>query len=199
MRTIGITGGVGAGKTTVLDFLKENTACEIIFADDLAKELCKKGEICYFPLVNLLSEDVLDATGEIDRKKMADMIFSDDGLRKFVNYIIHPAVKEYILNRIAFLKENGDIDFLFVEAALLIEDGYKEILDEIWYIYADEGVRAKRLKETRGYSDIKIKEIMKSQLSHEEFLNNTDFMIDNSEGDRYKESIKERLALYERK
>ena len=198
MKTIGITGGVGSGKSAILSFLSENYNCEVILADNLAKDLCKKGEVCYEPLKNLLSESVLDSFKEIDRQKMAKMIFDDDDLRLKVNGIIHPAVKEYILNRIRTLKIQGDKDFLFLEAALLIEDGYQDILDEIWYIYADRNVRIERLKESRGYSLEKILNIMDSQLGEDEFKKNTDFTIDNS-GDLCESlnRVKERLSKYE--
>ena len=180
MKIIGITGGVGSGKSLILSFLKDNYNCEIIMADDLAKDLCKKGRMCYKPLIKLLGEDVLDDSGEIDRRVMAQMIFENDDLRSKVNGIIHPGVKKYIRSRIAYLKRSGKKDFLFIEAALLIEDGYKEIVDELWYIYTDEAIRRKRLKESRGYTDAKIDSIMASQLSEEEFRENSDFEIDNS-------------------
>lgn len=180
MKTIGITGGVGAGKSTILDFLSKSLNSRIIMADDLAKDLCKKGECCFAPLVEILGLDVLDESGEIDKKKMAAKIFSDNALLGKVNLIIHPRVKEFIINYIEECKEKELCDFLFIEAALLIEDGYKEIVDELWYIYADEGVRRERLKASRGYSDEKIDSILKSQLSDDDFRRNSDFVIDNS-------------------
>ena len=72
------------------------------------------------------------------------------------------------------------MDFLFIEAALLIEDGYKKIVDELWYIFTKEEVRRERLKASRGYSDEKIDSIIASQLSEAEFRENSDFVIDNS-------------------
>lgn len=180
MKVIGITGGVGSGKSLILNYIKSHYNCEIIMADDLAKDLCKKGELCYKPLVKLLGTDVLDKDGEINKSVMAQKIFSDDNLRIGVNNIIHPGVKKYILKRIAYLRRKRTKDFLFIEAALLIEDGYKDIVDELWYIYTDEAVRRNRLKESRGYSDEKIDSIMASQLSEEEFRLNSDFEIDNS-------------------
>ena len=180
MKVIGITGGVGAGKSTILSILKENTNCIIIMADDLAKSLCLKGERCYEPLIELLGRDVLEDSGEINKSKMADRIFNNPSLLEAVNGIIHPAVKCYIKEQIESEKTNGVYDYFFIEAALLIEDGYKEIVDEMWYIYTSEEVRRKRLKESRGYSDSKIDNILKSQLSDKEFRDNSDFVIDNS-------------------
>lgn len=195
MKVIGITGGVGSGKSLILNYIKSHYNCEIIMADDLAKDLCKKGELCYKPLVKLLGTDVLDKDGEINKSVMAQKIFSDDNLRIGVNNIIHPSVKKYILKRIAYLRRKRTKDFLFIEAALLIEDGYKDIVDELWYIYTDEAVRRNRLKESRGYSDEKIDSIMASQLSEEEFRLNSDFEIDNSGNSEVSFSkIRERLG-----
>lgn len=180
MKVIGITGNVGAGKSTVLSILKENTKCIIIMADDLAKTLCLKGERCYDPLVKLLGESVLLDDGEINKKAMSDMIFANPTLLDCVNSIIHPSVKQYILEQIDYQKNAAMIDYFFIEAALLIEDGYKEIVDEMWYIYTSEEVRRERLKASRGYTDEKIDSILKNQLSDDEFRKNCDFIIDNS-------------------
>lgn len=196
MKVIGITGGVGAGKSSILKFIEDNTNSKIIMADDLAKELCLKGERCYEPLVALLSKEVCGADGEIDRGRMAAMIFADSKLLKRVNEIIHPAVKEYIKEQIALFQADIKVDFFFIEAALLIEDGYKAIVDELWYIYTDKEIRRKRLKESRGYSDAKIDSIFASQLSDEEFRSNSDFVIDNSGTEEESfDQIRKRLRL----
>ena len=180
LRIIGITGGVGSGKTGVLNFLKDNYNCRIIVSDELAKDLCLKGRPCYRPLIKLLGKDVLDGSGEIDRKVMASKIFSDDSLRQGVNDIIHPAVRREIERIADKERRSGKIDFLFIEAALLIECGYGDFVDEMWYVYACESVRRERLKASRGYTDEKCDSIMQSQLSEEEFRRNSDFTIDNS-------------------
>ena len=195
MKVIGITGGVGSGKSLILEYLKDHYNCEIIMADNLAKDLCRKGELCYKPLVKLLGKDTLGPDGEIDRSVMARKIFENDDLRAGVNAIIHPGVKKFILKRIAYLRRQKTHDYLFIEAALLIEDGYKDIVDELWYIYTDEAVRRERLKSSRGYSDQKINDIMASQLSEEEFRANSDFEIDNSGDSEVSFSkIRERLG-----
>ena len=182
MKIIGITGGVGAGKSTVLDIIRNNCSCFVIIADKAAHEVEKKGQKCHEELVELLGGDILGADGEIDKKAMAARIF-DKGNRELlrqVNEIVHPRVKEYILNLIEEHRKMGDVDWLFIEAALLIEDGYKEICDELWYIYADEEIRASRLKASRGYSDEKIRDIMQSQNDDAVFRANCDYVIENN-------------------
>lgn len=181
MKVIGITGGVGAGKSQILSYLKEHTKCRVIMADQVAHELEKPGMICYEKLLALMGKDILAENGEIDKAAFAARIFARKELLAQVNEIVHPAVKEYILQAVAEEMEKGQQDYLFIEAALLIEDGYEEIVDEMWYIHTDEAVRRARLKESRGYTDEKIDSIMREQLSEEEFYRHCPVVIDNSE------------------
>ena len=183
MKVIGITGGVGAGKSTVLNLIKERCSCFILMADEAAHEVKKKGRVCYEELVDLLGMEVLADDGEIDKGRMAQVIFSpgNEGLLKRVNDIIHPRVKEYILKKIDDHRAAGDVDYFFIEAALLIEDGYREICDELWYIYADEKVRAGRLIKTRGYSEERIRGIMDKQNDDALFRKYCDHVIENND------------------
>lgn len=180
MRIIGITGGVGAGKSEILSFIRKNYPSEIYLADEVAHKIKEKGQPCYEQLVELLGRDVLKADGEIDKAKMAAIIFADEKILQRVNEIVHPGVKEYILTKIKEAEEKKNVELFFIEAALLIEAGYETMVDELWYIHADKEIRKKRLRENRGYSSEKIEQIMKSQLSEEEFLKKCDFIIDNS-------------------
>lgn len=180
MKVIGVTGGVGAGKSTVLNYIKSICKCRVIFSDNVANDIKLKGMPCYEPIVELLSEEVLGDDGEIDKAKMAKMIFSDKSLLNKVNDILHPAVNRFIHEQIELERKKNDLDYLFIEAALLIENGYGEVVDEMWYIYADDEVRRQRLKASRGYTDEKISDILKGQLSDEEFRKHADFVIDNS-------------------
>lgn len=181
MKVIGITGGVGAGKTAILSYIREQYNCRIILADEAAHRVKEPGQVCYDRLVALLSDEILNEDGTIHKQKMSNIIFDSPGLLKEVNAIIHPAVKEFILTAIEEERKKLRHDFLFIEAALLIEDGYLEIVDEMWYIYAREEVRRRRLRESRGYSDEKINAIMSKQLSEEEFRKHCRVVIDNSD------------------
>lgn len=180
MRVIGITGGVGAGKTALLGYVKEHYRCRVILADEVAHLVEKPGQRCYDELVKLLGIEILHPDGTIDKRRMAEKIFADSVVLKQVNDIVHPAVKEYILQEIARERRTEEVDFLFVEAALLIEGGYGDILDELWYIYAQPELRRRRLKEGRAYSDEKIDRILKEQLSEEAFRQHCGVVIDNS-------------------
>lgn len=195
MLIIGITGGVGAGKSSVLQYMEDNYKCRVILADDVGNRVKLPGEICYNQLVELLGHGILNEEGIIDRNKMAALIFADKELLAKVNAIIHPAVKSYILEEIRKEKEAQSYDFFFVEAALLIECGYGEHVDELWYIHASEEERRARLKVNRGYSDEKVNQIMNGQLKEEEFRKSCHVVIDNSKGlDETKKQIDEILG-----
>lgn len=180
MIKIGITGGVGCGKSRVLSYLGEHTKSRILLADEVAHLVKEPGTQCYHRLVELLGVQILTEDGSIHREKMAELIFGNEGILKQVNEILHPAVKAYILEAMKVEEEAGKTAVFFLEAALLIEAGYLPWLDELWYIYSDEEVRRKRLRESRNYSEEKILQIMEKQLKEEEFRKYAGVVIDNS-------------------
>ena len=180
MKTIGITGGVGAGKSLVLNYLQNHYNARVYLADDIANDLKLPGQSCYDKIIELLGRNIIDSEGLIDKNKMAEKIFSHKELLDEVNRIIHPAVKEYVLSQIELERKKGEIDYFILEAALLIEEGYDRILDELWYIHADTSVRSRRLKETRNYTRDKIDHIMDSQLSETEFRKHCKVVISNN-------------------
>lgn len=114
MRTIGITGGVGSGKTAVLAYIKEHYNCQVLLADELAHKVREPGGSCYEVLTELLGKEVLAPDGKFDRRKMAEKIFGQTELLKQVNGIIHPMVRKEILLEIDRQKKEEKIDFLFV-------------------------------------------------------------------------------------
>lgn len=179
MYFIGITGGIGAGKSEVLNYIRAHYNCEIYLADEVAHLVKQPGTPAYRELLGLLGPDVLGADGQIDKNAMAGKIFASSGLLEQVNGIIHPAVKNFLMERLEKAKMAADAEFFFVEAALLIEGGYLALVDEMWYIYADETVRRERLRRARGYEEEKISRIMSKQLTEEAFRKNCDFVIDN--------------------
>ena len=189
MITIGVTGGVGAGKSEILRYLDNNYSCRILMSDNAAKELEAPGGVLYEPLVRLLEEadagegtsgPLLLENGEIDKKEMAARIFSDPQLLAKINELVHPAVNEYIREEIEREKKNGEKEFFILESALLIENRYDRILDSMWYIYCEESVRGARRKASRGYSDEKIRSIRMSQVSEDVFRSHCDTVIDNT-------------------
>ena len=178
-KIIGVTGGVGCGKTAVLQALAESLPCLILYADDIAKELEEPGMPCYAPLLHALGEEgLLAEDGRIDRAEMARRIFADPSLLQEINAIVHPAVRRYVEEEIAAAKEE-EIPYVFLEAALLIEAGYLDLLDALWVVTAPREVRVQRLMASRGYSEEKCQAIMASQLQEEDFRRYADAVLDN--------------------
>ena len=180
MRLIGITGGVGAGKSTILEYIKAHYRCRVYLADQVAHAVKEPGQPCYEALVELLGREVLEENGQIHKGRMAERIFRDENLLEQVNALVHPAVRAYLLEKVREAREEGWAELFFIEAALLIECGYRDIVDEMWYVHAGEDLRSGRLRESRGYSPEMIGQIMGSQLTEEGFRAGSDFVIDNS-------------------
>lgn len=196
MRTIGVTGGVGAGKSTVLNMLEEMTSCIVIRTDEVAKETTVPGGEAYEQIVELLGKEVLTEDKSIDRRKMAARIFSDEELCARVNAVIHPLTKREVERRLRRAAEAGIYDYAFVEAALLIEAGYDDICEEFWYVYVPDEERIKRLMADRGYSREKCISIMDNQLSDGQFREHCRYVIDNScDGDNTKKQLERILLL----
>lgn len=179
MKVIGITGGVGAGKTQILEYLNNKYGATICQTDAVAKKLQKKGGECYAPIVEHFGEDILNEKGELDRKKLSDLVFSDQKELEVLNQIVHPAVREEVLRKIKS-EERKNTNLFIVESALLIEEHYEEFCDELWYIYVEDSARRNRLYYSRGYDNKKIDEIIAAQLPKETFLKHCDRVIDNS-------------------
>lgn len=181
MKFIGITGGVGAGKSAILDFIREHYRAKVVLADDLAKELMEPGTACHKKLLEAFGGDgVFDETGVMDREKMAALLFTKPRKRQEMNAIVHPAVKEEILRQVAEEREKGELSYFFLEAALLIEEHYDAICDELWYIYTSEEKRRQRLEQNRGYSPERIERMMASQLPEQVFFEHCAVVIDNN-------------------
>ena len=179
MRVIGVTGGVGAGKSTVLSYLKEQYEARIIEADVVGHEVMEPNMPAYDRILREFGKVILDGDGKIDRKLLASIVFADPEKLHRLNAIVHPAVKAEILRRIE-CAEKQQVHLAVVEAALFLEENYDAFCDETWYIYTDEKKRRERLKKSRGYTDERISQILKSQRSHGEFLNRCQYVIDNN-------------------
>ena len=198
MKIIGITGGVGAGKSAILDYIEENYNARVLKADDIAHLLMEPGTDCYAALRKALPGEVFLLGEGIDRPALAQLMFSQENIRSTVNGIVHPAVKVYIKDIIEKERAGGTLSdlpeksaglpcegkrplaYLVIEAALLIEDHYEEICDELWYIYATEENRRRRLMESRGYSPEKIDRMFASQLPEEVYRQHCRVVIDNN-------------------
>ncbi|MDF2608857.1 MAG: hypothetical protein K0R92_331 [Lachnospiraceae bacterium] len=176
MKVIGITGGVGGGKSTVTDILREQYKAYLINTDQIAHTLMQKGEISYQLIINHFGTGVLDEHGNISRSLLGALVYqAPDKLRR-LNSFTHPYVMEQV-KEIINQKREENVPIVCVETALPKEAGLKEICDEIWYIYAPEELRRERLIKSRNYSDDKISGIFMNQIKHEEYKQISTHMI----------------------
>lgn len=179
MKIIGITGGVGAGKSTVLNYLKEKYDAFVIQADLVGHKVMEPGERCYESVTELFGKEIIKENKTIDRKRVADVVFSKRELLEKLNQIIHPAVREYILEKLKQERLTGR-KLCVVEAALLLEEQYQNFCDEVWYIHTDQEIRIRRLMESRGYTREKAENIIKNQATEEFFRLHADYVVENN-------------------
>lgn len=171
MKVLGITGGIGCGKSTVIDILKENYQCYIINTDQIAAELMKKDNLAYEKVVEYFGEEILDEDGEINRKKLASRVFKSEMDLLKLNSFTHPLVREEVIAQVHQMREMAETEpekapeLVIIETALPYEARLKEYCDEIWYVTASLEVRKERLVSSRNYSDEKINDIFNKQLS----------------------------------
>ena len=179
MKIIGITGGIGAGKSCVLREIEILDGTFVIEADKLAHTLLSPGHDCYTEVVSCFGKEILSEDQSIDRAVLRKLVMNSSEKLRQLNALVHPAVKKYIVNDIEKKRDLG-YKYYVIEAALLIQDGYRNICDEIWYIYADKDLRVERLLKSRGYSRQTAEEFIKNQPEDEYFIENSDRVIDNS-------------------
>ena len=197
MITIGVTGGVGAGKSTVLDFLEQEYQAYVMKADEIGHLVMEPGQSCYEPVIALFGKQVIKNDKPIDRRLVSDVVFSHPDMLEKLNHIIHPAVKEYIRRQLA-LKKEEEQRICVVEAALLLEDHYEEFCDTVWYIHTDSEIRIRRLMESRGYTREKSMSIIASQAPEEFFRTHTDYVVtNNTDLEDTWQQIREGIKKYE--
>jgi len=178
MKIIGITGGVGSGKSTITDILKEHYHAFLINTDQVAHVLMQKDMISYKLIVDDFSESILNQNGEIDRTLLGKIVYQDSDKLTRLNSYTHPYVMDYVYNLIQCKREQK-LELVCIETALPIEAGLKDICDEIWYVCAPEAVRRERLKKDRNYSEQKINNIFMNQLSDEEYRRASTHILKN--------------------
>ena len=197
MITIGITCGVGAGKSTVLDFLAEKYQAYVMKADEIGHLVMEPGQECYEPVIALFGKQIIKDDKTIDRRQVSDVVFSHPDMLERLNEIIHPAVKRYIRRQLELKRQQGQ-KICVVEAALLLEDHYQEFCDTIWYIHTDQEIRIRRLMENRGYTREKSISIIASQAPEEFFRANADYVVvNNTDLKETWQQIEEGIRKYE--
>jgi dephospho-CoA kinase len=179
MKVIGLTGGIGSGKSLVANIMREQYGAMILDTDRIAREQMEPGGVSYLEVLDYFGTGILSEDGTIDRGKLAALVFEDKEKRLRINEITHPKVLKEVRQQIEQYRERKEIPFLLIETALMIEAGYDFICDEVWYVYAPEEQRREWLKKERGYSEEKIATIINNQCKPQDFRERYPKVIEN--------------------
>lgn len=180
MKIIGIVGGMGAGKSTVIALMNQEQPISYISADQIGHEILKKGQAAYEPVIQNFGEDILDASGEIVRRRLGEIVFKEPSKVQLLNQITHPLITKKILESIASFKEKAPGQHIVLEAALLLESGLVDLTDVVLAVYTDPEIRLKRVVMREGLDEAQIIQRFKAQKEWEELRRAADYVIDNS-------------------
>ncbi|MGI6106728.1 MAG: dephospho-CoA kinase [Lachnospiraceae bacterium] len=175
---IGVTGGIGAGKSEVLRVLRDNYGAAVIRSDEVAKELMRKGGPAYPLYLSILGEKVLGPDGEVDRAKAAEILFADPYKTRKINESVHPLVLEEIRRRVEEYKKNG-VKLIAIESALLSEGKLTQLTNTVWFVDTPEETRITRLQDSRGYTRERCLAVMRHQKSEQQYRREADLVIRN--------------------
>ncbi len=175
MKVIGLTGGIGSGKSTVSQFLAE-LGVVIIDADRVGHEAFKPDTELWREVVAAFGRQVLTPSGEIDRKKLGEIVFSNAELLSRLNQIMHPRMYDMVKAQLEEYRRQG-LGVAVLEAPLLIEANWSSLVDEVWVTVASEATVLKRLQERTGLSKEKSLARIRSQLPSEERIKHADVVI----------------------
>ena len=176
MYVIGLTGGIGSGKSTVAKVLEERGAT-VLSADIIGHEVYTPGRPAWQEIVNEFGREVVADDGTIDRKKLGAIVFSDPRHLAALNSIVHPRLKDMMRERLAALDREG-IEITVLEAALLFEAKWDDLANEVWVTAVAPEIAAGRTSQRGGLPEDQVLERIKSQMSNEERTRNAQVVID---------------------
>jgi len=176
MKVIGLTGGIGSGKSTVSRFLAGLGAI-IVDADKVGHELLKSGTEVWREVVAAFGRQVLTPVGDIDRKKLAEIVFSNPESLSRLNQIMHPRMYDMVKAQLEEYRRQG-VAVVVLEAPLLIEANWTSLVDEVWVTVASQSTVLRRLKEKFRLSEPETLARIHSQLPTEERIKHADVIID---------------------
>ena len=175
MLVIGVTGNLGTGKTTVCQMLVDLGARHIE-ADEVGHEVLQQDKQARKQIVAAFGKSILNSSGEIDRDKLAKLVFDDKAALARLNRITHPRILRLVKQKIEEYRKAG-AGVVVVEAALLIEAGWKSQVDQLWVTTAPEATIVKRLMKSRGMSEEQILDRLRAQMPQEEKTKQADAVI----------------------
>ncbi len=176
MKVIGLTGGIGSGKSTVSRFLAELGAV-VIDADKTGHEVFQPDTEAWREVVTAFGRHILTPNGDIDRAKLGKLVFGNPESLARLNRIMHPPIAEKITAKIAEYRNQG-VAVAVIEAPLLIEAGWPSVVNEIWITVAPESTVLRRLHKRGGLSGAESRARIRSQLSSEERIKHANVVID---------------------
>jgi dephospho-CoA kinase len=177
MVVIGVTGNIGSGKSTVCQIVARLGAV-VIDADRLAHEAYRPHSRTWQKLVDIFGKDIVKPDGEIDRQKLGQIAFSNPDALAELNQVVHPEAYRLAKKRIAACRRRG-VGGVVVEATLLIEAGWQNLVDEVWLVVAPEAAVLQRLGSQEGISQSQILARLKSQMPAEEKMQYANEIIYN--------------------
>jgi len=190
MKVIGLTGGIGSGKSTVSQLLHELGAV-VLDADKVGHEAYQPNTETWLEVVSAFGRQILTSSGEIDRRVLSQIVFSDPESLARLNQIVHPRMYEMMKNQIDEFRRQR-VKVVVLEAAILLEAGWTPLVDEVWVTVAPEQEVVKRTVERNGSSEEQVIARIRSQLSSEERAGRADVIINNDGSiDELKVKIKE--------
>ncbi len=178
MKVIGLTGNICSGKSTIAQFLARMGAA-VINADEIGHEAYEPHCETWQQVVDAFGKGILTAGDEIDRKKLGEIVFKDPEALKRLNGITHPGMHRVAEKRIEKLKREGT-EVVVLEAPLLVEANWLDLVDEIWVAKASEANAIKRCRERSGLPEAQARARIASQLSSEEKAKYADVVIDTN-------------------
>jgi len=177
MKVIGLTGGIGSGKSTVSQLLHELGAV-VLDADKVGHEAYKPNTETWLEVVSAFGRQILTSNGEIDRRRLGQIVFSDPESLARLNQIVHPRMYEMMKTQIEEFRTQG-VKVVVLEAAILLEAGWTPLVDEVWVTVAPEYEVVKRTVERTGLPEEQVIARIRSQLSSEERTEHADVIINN--------------------
>lgn len=175
----GLTGGIAAGKSTVLGMFQEH-GFEVYDADSVAREVVTKGSIGLAQIVDQFGNQVLQNDGTLDRKKLGSIVFSNPEQLQKLNNITRPLIKKKILKTVAEVKKSSQTTISIFEIQLLFEGNYQEYFNGVISLYVDPEIQLQRLMKRNNLTKKVALERINSQMSMTEKRQRADFVIDNS-------------------
>lgn len=177
MLILGLTGNIGCGKSSLSKILMQNNI-DVIDADIISRNIFEDKELLNLVFENF-GENIKNSDGSLNRKALGNIVFNDDQKLVILNGLTHPKIKEKILNKIDEIRNIGK-SLVVIDAALLIEGGYLDILDKLIVITCKESIQISRIQLRDNLTKEQAISRMNSQMSQDEKIKYADYIIDNS-------------------